>query len=84
MKDKLPYKVGDIVNYHAEIGGAVTSKGHVIQHIDKLKSGHDVAWISHKSGCVAISALSKNAYYCCNAEFGEHEDMCVNKGRKER
>jgi hypothetical protein len=51
-------KVGDVVTYHTRIGGPPTSTGHTIKALDRLPSGHDVAWISGKSGCVAIEALS--------------------------
>lgn len=53
-------KVGDIVNYHSIIGGEITSTGHEITHIEKEPNnfGCDVSWITKKSGCVAIDALS--------------------------
>ena len=46
------------VDYHAIIGDEVTSSGHTIEAIDKLPSGVRVAWISGKSGCVALEALT--------------------------
>jgi hypothetical protein len=52
------FKVGDVVTYHARIGGLATSTGHTIKALDRLPSGHDVAWISGKSGCVAVESLS--------------------------
>jgi len=52
------FKVGDIVDYHSIIGGPVTSTEHTIQHIDKLGHGEMVAWLSDKSGCVSLKALS--------------------------
>ena len=53
-------KVGDRVNYHAVIGGPVTSTNHIIKVIDKMPNnyGSDIAWITDKSGCVALTALS--------------------------
>lgn len=54
------WRVGDECNYHARIGGPVTTSGHVIREIAIL-SGRTVAWITGKSGCVAIEALSANA-----------------------
>lgn len=57
-------KIGDIVNYHSIIGGSVTSDGHEIKHIQFMPNnfGCDVAWITGKSGCVAISALSNDEH----------------------
>lgn len=57
------FKTGDIVNYHSIIGGAITSEGHEITFIDRQPNnfGCDVAWITGKSGCVAIAALSNDA-----------------------
>jgi len=57
-------KLGDKVNYHSMVGGPVTSEGHVIEVI-KLQPnnfGCDVAWISGKSGCVALAALSNERH----------------------
>ena len=52
-------KVGDIVDYHSEIGSEITSRMHVIGVIAELKSGEKVAWITGKSACVALAALTK-------------------------
>lgn len=52
------FLLGDVVNYHSVIGGPVTSTGHVVMAIQLAPSGRDVAWISGKSGCVAVAALS--------------------------
>lgn len=54
------FKVGDKVNYHSIIGEAITSNGHEITHIELEPNnfGNDVAWITNKSGCVALQALS--------------------------
>lgn len=54
-------KVGDKVNYHDIIGGPITSSGHEIKQIDTTPNnfGGNVAWITGKSGCVSIEALSK-------------------------
>jgi len=60
MKRRDTFKKGDMVNYHSLIGGEITSKGHVIEMINRAPNnfGCDVAWISDKAGCVAIDALS--------------------------
>jgi hypothetical protein len=52
--------VGSIVNYHAIIGGPVTSEGHEVKAIERTPNnyGRDVAWITMKAGCVALDALS--------------------------
>ena len=54
------FDIGDKVNYHSIIGGPVTSTGHVIKLIEHEPNnfGCDVAWITDKSGCVALEALS--------------------------
>lgn len=54
------FKKGDVVNYHSIIGCAVTSENHAIESIEYYPNnfGCDVAWISEKSGCVALDALS--------------------------
>ncbi len=57
-------KVGDTVNYHSIIGESITSSGHIIELI-KLQPNNfdcDVAWISGKSGCVALAALSNERH----------------------
>lgn len=56
------FKVNDVVNFHSIIGGEVTSTDHVIESILPMPNnfGCDVAWISGKSGCVAIAALSND------------------------
>ena len=53
-------KEGDEVNYHDIIGGKITSTGHKIKTIELAPNnyGCDVAWITGKSGCVAMRALS--------------------------
>lgn len=50
-------KVGSKVDYHAIIAGPITSRGHVVTHLGTM-CGQSVAWITGKSGCVAITALS--------------------------
>lgn len=56
----MDFKVGDSVNYHSVIGVPVTSTGHEIKTIEMQPNnyGCDVAWISDKSGCVDLKALS--------------------------
>lgn len=58
MKPK--FKVGDKVDYHSIIGGEITSTGHIIEKIQLKPNnfGCDVAWITNKSGCVALAALT--------------------------
>lgn len=53
-------QVGDTVNYHAIIGGPVSSTDHVIEDIERAPNnyGCDVAWVTGKRGCVAMRALS--------------------------
>ncbi len=46
-----------IVNYHAEIGGPITSSGHLVTHIE-LRNGDWIAFIKGKSGFVCVEALS--------------------------
>lgn len=56
---KSPILVGDLVDYHAVIGGPITSQGHIVETIGSLNGGKTpVAWITCKSGCVAIVALT--------------------------
>lgn len=58
-RDKINFKVGDVVDYHSIIDGPVTSTGHTIQNINYIPSATDrVAWISGKAGCVALDALT--------------------------
>ncbi len=56
-------KIGDTVNYHSIIGGEITSKDHTIKDIVKQPNnfGCDVAWITNKSGCVSLEALSNKS-----------------------
>ncbi len=54
------WRIGDDCNYHSRIGGPVTTTGHRIKEIGVL-GGRTVAWITGKTGCVAIEALSVNA-----------------------
>lgn len=56
----MSIKTGDTVNYHAVIGGEVTSTDHTVKSIELAPDnyGEDVAWITNKSGCVALAALS--------------------------
>jgi len=58
------FNVGDIVNYHAIIGDGITSTGHTITTILPAPNnfGRDVAWISGKSGCVSLEALSNDEH----------------------
>lgn len=49
--------VGDRVDYHSIIGGPITSYGHQIRSFGVVGSS-GVAWITGKSGGVALTALS--------------------------
>jgi len=52
-----PKEVGDKVDYHCIIGGDITSTGHEVKSIGEM-CGSKVAWITDKSGCVDIKALT--------------------------
>ncbi len=56
-------KVGDVVDYHAVIGGEVTSTGHTVLAVFPKPNnfGCEVAKISGRSGVVAASALTRAA-----------------------
>jgi hypothetical protein len=53
-------KVGDVVDYHSVMDEPATSFGHEVTHILEVPNnfGYDVAWITGKSGCVCVEALS--------------------------
>jgi hypothetical protein len=51
-------KPGDTVNYHATIGGPVSSRGHTIEQVDTLVSGLKLIWISGKKMCVSAFQIS--------------------------
>lgn len=53
------FKIGDKVSYCSIIGGAITSKNHIITELGRLSDGNHVAWITKKSGCVSLQALIK-------------------------
>ena len=55
----MKLKIGDKVNYHAIIGGEITSKNHIVKLIGDIPSAKNVVWITKKSGCVSFKALSK-------------------------
>lgn len=57
------FSTGDTVNYHSIIGEGITSTGHVITHISLMPNnfGCAVAWMTGKTGCVALDALSNDA-----------------------
>lgn len=83
------FEIGDKVDYHSIIGGEITSKDHEIKHIELEPNnfGCDVAWISGKSGCVALEALSINQQWLeeleddatCKHGFMVGCDVCVNE-----
>ena len=53
-------KIGDRVAYHSVINGPVASINHEVEQILLAPNnfGADVAWITGKSGCVALAALT--------------------------
>lgn len=53
----MPRK-GDAVDYHSIIGERITSTGHIVKHVETAASGHAVAWITGKAGCVSCDALT--------------------------
>lgn len=55
----MGFKVNDVVDYHAVIGGPVTSKEHTIRMFGEV-CGQVVAFLTGKSGCVSLKALSKS------------------------
>lgn len=56
----IEFEKGDLVAYHSIIGGPITSIGHTVQSIELMPNnyGTNVAWITGKTGCVSIAALS--------------------------
>jgi hypothetical protein len=54
-------RTGDIVDYHSIVGGPISSHGHTVTSVGELPSGSAVAWISGKSGCVSVDALTPHA-----------------------
>jgi hypothetical protein len=63
-------EVGDKVDYHSVRGGPITSENHTVKSIEREPNnyGCDVAWITGKSGCVDIDALSINKDYLADIE----------------
>jgi hypothetical protein len=64
---------GDYVDYHSIIGGPITSRNHIVNNVGVLFCGEPVAWISNKSGCVSVDALSPCGY-CEDDEEIEQDD----------
>ena len=58
----MDIELGDKVNYHSVMNprGPITSSGHTVKTIMVTPNNFDtdVAWITGKSGCVALDALS--------------------------
>ncbi len=54
------FKPGDVVDYHAIVGGEITSRNHVIEGMMCKPNDFDVdvAWITGKRGCVSLKSLS--------------------------
>jgi|WetSurMetagenome_2_1015567.scaffolds.fasta_scaffold1246309_1 hypothetical protein len=60
----LGFRVGDKVDFHSIINGPVTSENHTITHLeqrggDRFCSKYYVAFITDKTGFVAIESLSR-------------------------
>ncbi len=74
---KTKFEQGDTVNFHAIIGGPITSTDHEIMSIVRVPNnfGCDVAWITGHSGCVALDALSKTATQNNKDECNETKDI---------
>ena len=51
-------KIGDRVDYHSAIGEGITSRNHTITAMQIWSHGKEVAWITGKSGCVSVDALT--------------------------
>ena len=70
------FEIGDKVDFHSIIGGDITSENHVIKRIELEPNnfGCDVAWITNKSGCVALDSLSINQKWLNELE---DEATCV-------
>lgn len=59
MKHKHTIRKGDKVDYHSIIGGPVTLAGATVTEDPyQMASGHWVTFISGKSGCVSLDALT--------------------------
>ena len=81
-------QVGDKVDYHAKIGGEITSINHIIKRIQYVPNnfGIDVAWITEKSGCVALKALSRSKGKKCTNSFHQSlsQDLSPIRDRKSK
>ncbi len=57
----MEFKKGDKVDYHEMFDGPITSTGHTVKAVEHAPNnyGCDVAWITGKSGCIAMRCLSK-------------------------
>jgi hypothetical protein len=56
----MQMQIGDVVSYSSVIGDPPVSHDHEIIHIIRTPNnfGADVAWITDKTGCVALRALT--------------------------
>ena len=52
------FRVGDVVDYHSIIGGPVTKANVTIRDLGELGHRQRVAWLTGKSGCVSLCALT--------------------------
>lgn len=68
MNEIMGIKPGDKVDYHSIIEGPITSKDHTVGKVLPMPNnfGRPVAWITGKSGCVAVSSLSKADMVPCS------------------
>lgn len=68
-------KIGDKVDYHATIGGEITSYNHEVTWIGRKPNnfGCDVAKISGKAGVVALKALTRAQKFPCLFDYSFSE-----------
>ena len=58
------------VHYHPILDGPHDGKIYTVRAVEMLSSGHDVAWLLGKAGCVSIKNLSP-ALAAMEAEHGK-------------
>jgi hypothetical protein len=51
--------VGDVIRYHPVIGEPDNGRDYTVRATGTMPSGHDVAWLDGKAGCVAVEALTR-------------------------
>jgi len=55
------FQINAVVDFHAVVGGPVTSRGHVVTATRHTPGTRPVAWITGRVGCVVMDALTKSA-----------------------